>query len=293
MKTKMNTLLGKAFGICMAFVAAFGMFTPITAYAVEDNSSAMEDSVNTFVGTVNGEDIIGYLDVTYAYYLGGKDYNACFVTFDESGAPKYEIYIRIDEDVPVGTYSDAEKHDKDKVFLFVYTAFDETTQQFKDSYTFRDSNKSWTMELTNAEYSDNGVFEGTLEGICMPYAFNDSPSYTEVEISGAFHFQMQTLHPTMETYRSEHPTYDSAHEVSYVQTLGTPAINFSTGDEPAFPDTNFKVDHTCRTCHGTGLCQRCHGLGETKNPYDFKVRDCVRCQGSGICTVCYGTGKIY
>lgn len=257
------------------------------------NTSAVFDDTNAFVGTINGEDVIGYLDSTYTYHLSGDvDYNASFVTFDKNGEPEYEVYIRMYEGVPAGTYSDSGKNDRDKVFLTVYTVFDEKSQKFGGSYSFWDSDKSWTMELTNAEYSDDGVFKGTVEGIGMPGRYNHSPAYTELPISGSFNFQMRTIHPTMETYRTDHPEYDAVHEVSYVQSFGTPSI----GLPPDLDDSDegkWSVDHTCRTCRGSGVCQNCYGLGNIKNRYNYRVEKCVRCQGTGKCPVCYGTGEVH
>lgn len=293
MKGITKTLLKKAMVVLLTAAIMASMVFPLGAYAAGSNTSAVEDTTNTFVGTINGEEVIGYLDNTYVYYLSGKDYNASFVTLDENGAPKYKIYIRINEDVSVGSYSDSGKNDRDKVYLFVYTKFDKTKETFNDSYTFRDSKKSWTMELTNAEYSDDGVFEGTLEGTCMPYTYNHSPAYTEVTISGSFHFQMQTIHPTMETYRSEHSEYAAANEVSYVQSLGTSFGGSSSGASTSSASKGSStVDHTCRTCKGTGSCQKCYGSGVIINSYNNKVRTCVRCQGSGKCAVCAGTGEV-
>lgn len=255
-----------------------------------NNTSAVVDNTNTFVGTINGEDVIGYLDSTYTYHLSGEmDYNATFITLDENNAPEYEIYIRINKDTPTGIYN--HQSDKDKAYLTVYTVFDKTSQKFGGSYTFRDSNKSWTMELTNAEYSDDGVFQGTVEGTCMPGHYNSSPAYKELPISGSFYFQMRTIHPTMETYRAGNPKYDAAHKVSYIQSFGTPYVDsFSGGDDS--PGSKSSVDHTCRTCHGTGTCQKCYGERAIINSYNHKVEKCVRCQGSGKCAVCYGKGIV-
>lgn len=133
--------------------------------AGKNNTSTVADDTNTFAGTINGKNVIGYLDSTYTYRVSGDtDYNATFITLDENGAPEYEIYIRMYKDVSTGTYSNSGQYDKDKIFLTVYTVFDEASQKFGGSYTFLDSNKSWTINLTNAEYSDNGVFKGTIEG---------------------------------------------------------------------------------------------------------------------------------
>lgn len=258
----------------------------------KNNAPAVVDDTNTFMGTINGEDVIGYLDSTYTYNLSGEmDYNATFITFDENNAPEYEIYIRINKDVPTGTYSNSGQSDKDKAFLTVYTVFDENSQKFGGSYTFRDSNKSWTIGLTNAEYSDDGVFKGTVEGTCMPGRYNSSPAYNELPISGSFNFQMRTIHPTIEAYRAGHPEYAAAHEVNYVQSFGTSSVgSFSGGDDSS--GSKSPVDHTCRTCHGTGVCQKCFGSGAIKNSNNFKLEKCMRCQGSGKCAVCYGTGSV-
>lgn len=197
--------------------------------------------------------------------------------------------MRIDKDVPTGTYSDAGEYDRDKLYIAVYTQFNVAKQKFSDYYTFRDSDKSWTVKLDNA---DDGTFKGTLDGTCMVGAYNASPSYTEVTISGSFHFQMQTIHPTMETYRAEHSDYNAANEVSYVQSFETPSSGASAGGS-ASSGTGSSVDHTCRTCGGTGSCKKCYGSGVIINSYNNKLQVCVRCQGSGRCAVCSGTGSVY
>lgn len=259
--------------------------------ATTSEPSYAEDTTNMFVGTINGENVVGYLDNTYVYYLSGKDYNATFVMLDENGVPKYDVYLRIDKDMSVGTYSSSGKYDKNHISLGVHTEFSETDQQYDDYYTFGDSSKSWTIELTGAEYSDNGVFTGTVDGTCMPGAYCHSPALTEVTISGSFNFQMQTIHPTMATYRAEHSEYAVAHEVSYVQSLGTPSVGPSTAKDSSSTSSS-SIDRTCRTCNGTGSCQKCYGSGVIINASNNKLQRCMRCQGSGNCAVCAGTGKV-
>lgn len=291
MKKRANVLIRKAMGILFAISMIVSMILPLDAAAAESSSMVVEDDTNMFVGKINGEDVVGYLDETYVYYLGGKDYNASFVTFDENGALKYKVYMRINKDVATGTYSDAGEYDRDKMYISVYTQFNETKQKFSDYYTFRDSDKSWTVKLDNAEYADDGIFNGTLDGTCMAGAYNYSPSYTEITISGSFNFQMQTIHPTMETYRADHPEYSAANEVSYVQSFGTPSAGASAGGSTS-SGTDSSVDHTCRTCGGTGSCKKCFGSGWITNSYNGKLQSCMRCQGSGRCAVCAGTGTV-
>lgn len=291
MKKMKKILFGKAMGVLLAVSVMMSTVLPLGVCAAENSTSAVEDDTNMFVGTINGEDVVGYLDKTYVYYLGGKDYNACFVTFDENGAPKYEVFMCINKDVPTGTYSDSGKYDKNKVHLSVYTVFNATTQKFTDYYTLKDSDKSWTMELTSAEYSDNGVFKGTVNGTCMAGPYNHSPSYTEVTVSGSFNFQMKTIHPTMETYRAEHSDYNEANEVSYVQSFGTPSVSSSANGSDSSGSSS-SVNHTCRTCGGTGSCKKCYGSGWITNSYSGKLQRCMRCQGSGKCAVCAGTGSV-
>jgi len=291
MKRMKNILFGKAMGMLLAVSVMVSMAMPLSVNAAEDSKSGVEDNTNMFVGTINGEDVIGYLDKTYVYYLSGKDYNASYVIFDENGAPKQKIYIRINKDVPAGTYSSSGQ-DTDKVYLSAEMAFNATKQKFSDSYTFIDSDKDWTLELTSAQYADDGVFEGTVNGTCMAGRYNNSPSYTEVTISGSFNFQMQTIHPTMETYRAENPEYNTANETSYVQSFGTsPAGSSANGSGSS--GSSSSVDHTCRTCGGTGSCQKCFGSGVIINSSNGKLQSCVRCLGSGKCAVCAGTGSVY
>ncbi len=150
MKRRANVLANKAMGILLAVSVIASMILPLNAIAAESGAAAVEDDTNMFVGKINGEDVLGYLDTTYGCYLSGKDYNASFVTFDENGAPQYKVYMRIDKDVPTGTYSDAGEFDRDKLYIAVYTQFNVAKQKFSDYYTFRDSDKSWTVKLVNS-----------------------------------------------------------------------------------------------------------------------------------------------
>lgn len=291
MKEMKKIIFEKVMGVLLAVFVMVSMVLPLGVCAAENSTLDVADDTNMFVGTINGEDVIGYLDVTYVYYLSGKDYNASFVTLDENGAPKYRLYMRINKDVAVGTYSDSSVYDRDKIYVAVYTEFNETKQKFSDYYTFQDSNKGWTVELTGAEYSDNGVFKGTIDGTCMVGAYNDSPSYTEVTVSGSFNFKMQTIHPTMEKYRTDHSEYNEANEVSFVQSFGTPSVG-SSAIGSGSSGSSSSVNHTCRTCGGTGSCQKCYGSGVIINSYSGKLQSCIRCLGSGKCAVCAGTGSV-
>lgn len=94
-----------------------------------------------------------------------------------------------------------------------------------------------------------------------------------------------------ETYRAEHSEYNAANMVSYVQSFGTPSSGASASGS-ASSGTGSSVDHTCRTCVGTGSCKKCYGSGGITNSYSGKLQSCMRCQGSGKCAICAGTGTV-
>lgn len=288
MKKIGKILFGKAMGVLLAVAVMASMVFPLGAYAAEDNTTAVEDDTNTFVGTINGEDVIGYLDKTSKGYSSGITYQATFVTFDENGIPKYEILINVDKNIPLGTYCDTDptNYGSYKISTSVYTEYNETKSQFGGLYWLRDTAK-WSMELTKAEYADDGVFEGTYtEGAAVPSPYTKSPLYTEVGISGTFNYQMGKTHPTMETYRAEHPEYGSS------KGSGAPSVGSSGGDTSSSGSSS-SIDHTCRTCGGSGSCKKCYGSGWISNMYNGKLNKCPRCYGSGNCSVCYGTGSVY
>lgn len=54
------------------------------------------------------------------------------------------------------------------------------------------------------------------------------------------------------------------------------------------------VDHTCRTCNGTGKCYICGG--DTLNRLgsdEGKVHKCITCNSTGKCPVCHGLRVVY
>lgn len=287
MKGITKILFGKAMGIVLAAAMIASVAVPMGADAAGSSTATVEDTTNTFVGTINGEEVVGYLEDTDLGYRSGLTYESKYLMFDGSGVPRYKVYIEIDKNLETGTYSSEGEYDRDKVYVTVYAKWKEESAKWEDYYTFRDSDKAWSFSLTGADYSDNGVFTGSVSGLCMPGPYSGDASDAQLEISGSFNFQMQAVHPTVEAYKAEHP--DKA------RNYGSSSTGSSSGSDKSTSSDSGKsaVDHTCRTCGGTGSCKKCYGSGSTINPYNGKVRDCVRCRGTGDCAVCYGTGKVY
>lgn len=51
------------------------------------------------------------------------------------------------------------------------------------------------------------------------------------------------------------------------------------------------MDKTCKTCEGSGLCDRCEGEGASKSSFDDSQLDCTACRGNGKCPRCKGAGE--
>ncbi|MEE0978136.1 MAG: hypothetical protein UH625_01875 [Muribaculaceae bacterium] len=57
------------------------------------------------------------------------------------------------------------------------------------------------------------------------------------------------------------------------------------GYVPQYGDNVDDVDHSCRACNNTGVCNGCHGSG-----YAYDNVRCNMCHGSGKCMNCGGKG---
>jgi len=267
-------------------------------YTIGYESSVSVDTVaeeNTFFGTIDGEEVVGYLDDTYQYRIDGEtDYNGGFVIYDQEGRALHQLWIRIDEGNSVKTYTSASKGGALSVSYYPALSEDFKWGSRYDTAASDD----WSITLDEVNCSSDGVFSGTINAVLKPAKYGGKGLEGEVQISGVFHMQMQEVHLVAEEYRKENSKYDAANPHNYYQSYSddTSSGDISSSDSSTSSTSSgssFKVDHTCRTCHGDRKCTGCAGRGWKVNKNNGKIYDCVRCRGTGQCDVCHGTGKIY
>lgn len=76
---------------------------------------------------------------------------------------------------------------------------------------------------------------------------------------------------------------------AYSSNYSTP----STGGSSSYGGSNRQSQQSCKTCHGTGLCQSCNGREMVINHYTGNYGTCTYCNNpyKGKCSVCKGSGK--
>lgn len=263
-------------------------------YRIGYQSNALEyrtPEKNTFVGTVNGQDVVGYLDNSSRFYLDGQfDYTGFFVIYDSNGNALHQLAVRIADTKSANTYTSG---DGSHGLVVFFTPTLGAGYNWGSSYSTNTSD-NWIITLSEVNCSDNGTFSGTINADLKPAAYGGKGLTGQVRITGAFNMQMQKVHSTAEAYRKANSGYDIANPHDFYQSGSTGS---TTGTIPSTPDipssSGNKVDHTCISCKGSGRCTGCAGRGWKISNANGKVIDCARCRGSGRCQVCYGTGKIY
>lgn len=249
---------------------------------------AMAEGVsNTFVGTVDGEPITAYLDYTYAFSYGdgfGGDIDALFVSFDEDGKPEHQIGIRITDNTEERTYS--EGNGKKIDYTSIRMVYDPETLQFNDYYRIVESATDWKITFTEID-RESGVIKGTVKATLTPskYSRDPYPLQNSVKVEGSFEFQLHTIHPVMEEYRSYYPDYAEKYEVEYYQGLGEYSAEVFTIDDSGSGSTKKKASQFCDACNNTRHCHVCSGMGYTFSNYlgNFRRHTCSICHGTGVC----------
>jgi len=279
--------------------------------AVSDYASSEE---NTFVGIVNGEKVVGYLDDTYQFDWkdGEIYYHGNFVVYDSGGTAKYKLSLGICKGKGVQTYTSAGKYSSGFSLMFSPSLSGES--QWSGMYMKDDD---WVIALKEAEYTSSGTFSGTVNAILIPGKYAEGAT-GDVWVCGSFHMSMQEVHPVTEKYRALHSDYAAANPHDYYQSISAGSGSGSYGGvllDPAFGSSSggggSKREQTCVACNGNGKCHVCHGQGyracsgsqcnagrckacRGTGLYDHGkyVRSCIVCSGDGICNICKGTNKV-
>lgn len=266
-----------------------------TGYTVKYVSSVSNYSTpkeNTFVGTINNKNVVGYLDDTYKYHIDGEtEYNGEFVVYDKQGNALSKLSIAIDKGTGAKTY--CPENNKSSVTLRYYP---QLSKNYKwGSCYATSSSDDWTVTLSDVNYSDDGVFTGTVNAVLKPAKYGGSGLEGTVRVTGAFNLTMKEVHPTAKTYREKNSKYNAAnpHDFNQYYNSGVEDSDSSSSTSPSSGSSTNKIDHTCRTCGGTRKCNGCAGRGWKISSATGKIIDCTRCHGTGTCQVCHGTGKVY
>ncbi len=271
----------------------------ITHVSTNSGSSTSAAPANTFVGTINGSKVTGYLDYTYQYRIDGvTEYEGQFVIYDSKGNAVHNLAVRVDNKKSIKTYTAADK--KSGLVVMYYPTLS-SNNKWGGCYTTATS-KDWTFTLTKAEYSSKGVFTGSVNAVLNPGSYGSSKNLKgTVKVTGSFNMQMQKVHPTAAKYRSTHSAYNSANSQSFYQSYndGVDSSSSSSSSSSNKPSSSSSSNSTtsnssssstaktyrCNICKDTKLCQRCHGQKKFLTGGKFWV-DCGQCHGSGHCS-CY------
>ena len=290
-------VLRKIMCLLLAMLVLFSL-SDVLAIAYADNSSDAAAS-NMFIGTINGENVVAYLDYTYATYFFdgmGYDMDASFVSFDDAGLPQYKIGIRIDSKTKPGFYN---VNTKVIDYVSAYLDYDEDKLSFHDYYRIVEGATDWAVNFDVIDF-ESGIVKGSVSAILLPSMYNRTPYPTQssVSITGTFEFQLKTIHPMMAEYREVNEDYAAAFEVSYSQTVGSPTFSFSSSSDSNDSNKNAgkkTSERVCSFCRGTKKCHVCYGFGYTVTGNSHNrsgqggvgTHQCTICGGSGRCTHCY------
>ena len=284
---KRKMILGTAEYVMVILCLGFGCIASVSASSGE--------ATNLFVGTVDGEEVIGVLDYTSKYYWSGgdDDISADFLCFDEEGYPKYQIWIRVRTNTKVGTYTNNSSSKLD--YISMRRVFDEDDLRFHDYYRIIEGATDWEVNINTIDQEDSGIVEGSVDAKLIPSKYNSSPYpfKDEVEIEGTFSFQINTSHPVADEYRSGNPEFDEANERVY--SASEPAvgsISYASSSEASSSiwGSVGESAKVCVACHGSKKCHVCHGMGWNSGSINlgggYKRYKCSLCDGTGICTHC-------
>lgn len=256
-------------------------------------AQADEDISNMFVGTINGEEVVAFLDYTYRFSYGDGgaiDMDASFVSFDEEGNLKYEIGVRVTSKTEEQTYGGI-KEDAHVDFISARMVYLEESFEFKDYYRIVEEDTDWEVTFYEMDW-DSGVVRGRAEAVLLPSRYNHSPYPTrdQVIIEGEFEFRAKSIHPVMEEYRLMHQDYAEANEVEFFQALG--GMTYSSdndSDSGKGSGSSYGSARICVACRGSRKCHACGGQGYTI-PINLgggvKRHKCSICGGKGVCTHC-------
>lgn len=127
-----------------------------------------------FIGQLDGNNIVGYLDSTdlFYYFDGfGHDADASFVCFDVEGSPLYRIMIRVDSNTKPGIYN---VNTKVIDYVSVDIHYNEETCRFNDYYRIVEGATDWIVQISEINL-DKGIVRGAITGTLLPSRYNSSP----------------------------------------------------------------------------------------------------------------------
>lgn len=156
----------------------------------------------------------------------------------------------------------------------------EVVTPFYDDISYNDDSGFWGQK-------NNGNWMSL--GVTLSYRQNPSNSYSVsntksgmtkeekinavIQILGAVADALQENQNNMHTNQ---PTYNNKGNV-------TPNYNYTPNNSGKTSSAKTKVDNTCLSCKGTGVCVFCG------NDKDLRL-NCSQCHGTGVCKHCHGRG---
>lgn len=230
-------------------------------------SSAMEE--NIIKATIDGKEEIFYVVVTENNAKGGY-YYFHGLSLTSSGTLGKSLSFGVNPNVQTG---------KTAEFDVIYYRPD---YSLDEQYSKKSKQKAVYTLTVNEE---NGThLEGTFEADLKT---GSRHGYAVIPISGSFNLNYgQQVDSVKELYDIAKGRGSSSGSAA----SGSPAISGNVDTGTTRKET---VDHTCRTCGGTGRCYICGGDGLNRLGSDEgKVHKCHTCHGTGTCQVCYGSGVV-
>ena len=254
-------------------------------------AATVQNGQNVFVGSIDGEILVAYLDHAVTEYWGDDSGGlARYVSFNADGTPQYYLVFRIDRDVSARSYDTVTKNNH-TLNVFVYEAYNPTYYSWSKYYNMSSAQKNgayFRLSLTraNTEYKNIDI-AGSVDGYLYPGEYGKSPSKSRVYLTGSFQFRVGDVHPVMQAFRALNPGYHAArpNDMAY-ETLAGP----SGGNSYSY-DGSSSEPRLCYSCFGNGGCIVCGGTGRLMAVQDTMLGNgCRTCNGSGRCGACGGDG---
>lgn len=239
----------------------------IGASAAVPQTSSLER--NTMKATIDGVEETFYLVHTGKTAGGRKNFSAYSVKSDGTIGKKLTLGFGTNLKPGITVTAEDDDYDFSMTYKDAYNGFQYAARKGKGSYTC-----GITVNESEASHME-GTFSATTKMI-------DGSGTVQIT-NGSFNL-----------YYGEQIDWVKALVPAKTSGGGSYAgVGGYDAGSSSGSGSSTSIDHTCRTCHGSGLCKSCAGRGEKRRSSDGKVRDCNICRGSGSCSICYGTGKVY
>lgn len=243
-----------------------------------------------FIGTVDGEQVVAYLDHAFADYWDKKtDHVAYFVSFNADGSIQYRFSVRVEKGASTGVYNATAKSLKVSAgFHEIYlTSSGLWSGGYSMSNTYASGDRCRvTLTRANTE-RDNSDICGNVEGYMYPGKYGSNRSKSRVYITGSFQYSIGEVHPIMQSYRANNPAYHAA------QPNGSTLISIEfpiTHSNDSISDGTYN-ERLCYSCGGSGNCITCSGTGRLLAVQDTLLGSgCRTCSSTGDCNACGGDG---